>query len=325
MAPLRIGAGGYLTGIDIAPDDTMVVRTDTYGAYIWNGSEWQPLVTSLSMPAAHVDTGNAEGVYEIRIAPSNTNILYMEYLGQVYRSSDKGTTWTDTNFAHVVQDPNDANRMNGQKMAVDPINPDIVYAGTGQDGLFVTMNGGTSWDRVSALPPSAIDTSTGLYPGISGITFDPTSGSAEGKTNVIYAASYGSGVYRTDNGGASWSLLTGGPTDVEYATISSTGAYYVIGDHNTSIWRYMDGGWTNLTDTANTSGLQTVAVDPFNASHIIVQTSAGNIEESLDRGETWSGINWRNQVTATDIPRLAHSTGELTQPFMSIGGWYLTR
>ena len=153
--PLRIGAGGYLTGIDIAPDDTMVVRTDTYGAYIWNGSEWQQLVTSLSMPAANVDTGNAEGVYEIRIAPSNTNILYMEYLGQVYRSSDKGATWTDTNFAHVVQDPNDTHRVNGQKMAVDPINPDVVYAGTGQDGLFVTMNGGTSWDRVSALPPSA--------------------------------------------------------------------------------------------------------------------------------------------------------------------------
>jgi photosystem II stability/assembly factor-like uncharacterized protein len=238
--PLRIGAGGFVSGIDIAPDNTMVARTDTYGAYIWNGSEWQQLVTSLSMPAANVDRGNAEGVYEIRIAPSNTNILYMEYLGQVYRSSDKGATWTDTNFAHVVQDPNDTHRVNGQKMAVDPINPDVVYAGTGQDGLFVTTNGGTSWDRVSALPPSAQDAGSGLYPGISGITFDPTSGTSEGKTDVIYAASYGNGVYRTDDGGSSWSLLIGGPTDVEYATISSTGAYYVIGDHNTSIWRFMD-------------------------------------------------------------------------------------
>ena len=35
---LDVGAGGCLTGIDIAPDDTMVVRTDTYGAYIWNGT-----------------------------------------------------------------------------------------------------------------------------------------------------------------------------------------------------------------------------------------------------------------------------------------------
>ena len=51
---LEVGAGGFLTGIDIAPDDTMVVRTDTYGAYIWNGTQWQQLVTSTSMPAAFV-------------------------------------------------------------------------------------------------------------------------------------------------------------------------------------------------------------------------------------------------------------------------------
>jgi len=48
---LKIGAGGYLTGMDIAPDGTMVVRTDTYGAYRWNGTQWQQLVTSTSMPA----------------------------------------------------------------------------------------------------------------------------------------------------------------------------------------------------------------------------------------------------------------------------------
>ena len=35
---LDVGAGGFVDGIDIAPDGTMVVRTDTYGAYIWNGT-----------------------------------------------------------------------------------------------------------------------------------------------------------------------------------------------------------------------------------------------------------------------------------------------
>ena len=49
--PVNIGAGGYLSGMDVAPDGTMVVRTDTYGAYIWNGSQWQQLVTSTSMPS----------------------------------------------------------------------------------------------------------------------------------------------------------------------------------------------------------------------------------------------------------------------------------
>ena len=43
-----------------------------------------------------------EGVYEIHIAPSNSNILYMQYLGIVYKSTDKGATWTKTEFAHVA-------------------------------------------------------------------------------------------------------------------------------------------------------------------------------------------------------------------------------
>src|SRR4051794_29882081 len=34
--PLRLGAGGWLIGMDIVTDGTMVVRTDTYGAYVWN-------------------------------------------------------------------------------------------------------------------------------------------------------------------------------------------------------------------------------------------------------------------------------------------------
>src|ERR1700676_4660354 len=63
---LKVGAGGFITGIDIAPDGTMVARTDTYGAYIWNGTQWQQLVTSTSIPTADVGLNNNAGVYEIR-------------------------------------------------------------------------------------------------------------------------------------------------------------------------------------------------------------------------------------------------------------------
>src|SRR6266540_2780836 len=173
--PLRIGAGGWLTGIDIAPDSTMVVHTDTYGAYLWNGLQWQQLVTSTSMPAADVSMGHSGGVYEIRIAPSDANVLYMEDLGCVYRSGDKGATWTKPAFSPVVADANDPYRMNGQKLAVDPNNPDVVYVGTPQSGLFVTTDGGASWQSVSGVPVSAQDGS-GLFPGITGIVFDSTSG-----------------------------------------------------------------------------------------------------------------------------------------------------
>ena len=134
----------------------MVVRTDTYGAYIWNAGKglWQQLVTSTSMPAEFSGIGNNQGVYEIQIAPSDSNILYMEYLGLVFRSNDKGLSWTKTGFSKVTENPNDPYRMNGQKMAVDPHNPNVVYVGTPANGLFVTTDGGATWNSVS-IPVSA--------------------------------------------------------------------------------------------------------------------------------------------------------------------------
>jgi Bacterial Ig-like domain/Bacterial Ig domain len=309
--PLNIGAGGFLTGIDIAADGTMVVRTDTYGAYLWNGTQWQQLITATSMPAADVSVDHNQGVYEIRIAPSNTNIFYMEYLGYVYRSDDKGTTWTKTTFTHVADDPNDANRMNGQKMVVDPNNPDVVYVGTQQNGLFVTTDGGASWQRVSGVPVSAQD-SSGVFGGITGIVFDSSSGTTGGRTNVIYASSYGHGVFKSTDGGLSWLTLSGGPIDVEYAIVSPTGAYYAA-DGN-SLWRYEDGAWTKLL-TESTNGIHAVAIDPFDSSHIVVQTPGGSLDVSFDAGATWSGVNWSNQLNATDIPWLS-----VSGKYMSIGG-----
>ena len=309
---LDVGAGGYLTGMDIAPDGTMVVRADTYGAYIWNGTEWQQLVTSTSMPAAFVGPGWGQGVYEIQIAPSDSNILYMMYDGYVFESTNKGTTWTQTAFSPVNEDPNGPYRTDGQKMAVDPDNPNVVYVGTPENGLFVTTNGGATWQSVSAVPVGVSDglgTTVDDYPGITGIEFDPALGVTGDKTDTIFAASYGEGVYESTNAGVSWSAI-GGPTDVEYAAVSSTGVYYVISD-NDSLWSYSNGAWTELLTAG---ALQTVAVDPFNPNEIVTVTGGGNLNISYDGGVTWSGTNWNGELNSTDVPWLAN-TG-----YMSIGG-----
>ena len=144
----------------------------------------------------------------------------MMFDGYVFKTTNEGTTWTETSFAQVTANSNDAYRMYGQKMAIDPNNPNIVYVGTPLNGLFVTTNGGTTWQSVSGVPVSVTD-SNGDSPGITGIEFDPAN------TNIIFAASYGNGVYETTNAGASWSQLSGGPGSVDYAAISSTGVYYV--------------------------------------------------------------------------------------------------
>lgn len=316
--PIDIGAGGYLTGIDIAPDGTMVVRTDTYGAYIWNGTQWQQLVTSTSMPASFTAPGSGLGVYEIQIAPSDSNVLYMMYDGYVFRSSNKGATWTQTSFSPVTENPNDPYRIDGQKMAVDPNNPNVVYVGTPQKGLFVTTNGGVTWQKVTAVPGSQTD-SNGIYPGITGIQFVKGSGVTGGKTNTIFASSYGNGVYESTDGGATWIKTSGGPSDVEHAVVSNTGAYYAVGNDGTSLWRYANGSWTELLSNAvkggvGGNGIQAVAIDPFNASHIVVATPSGILDQSFDGGATWQGLDWNMSLQASDVPWLS-SVGN----YMSIG------
>jgi hypothetical protein len=59
--------------------------------------------------------------------------MYMTFEGYVLKSTNKGTTWTQTSLApfNNSTDPaNDSYRFNGQKMAIDPNNPNIVYVGT---------------------------------------------------------------------------------------------------------------------------------------------------------------------------------------------------
>jgi large repetitive protein len=313
---LDIGAGGYISGIDIAPDGTMVGRTDTSGAYIWNGTSWQQLVTATSMPAAFVAPNIGEGVYEIQVAASNSEILYMSFDGDIFKSSNDGANWTETNFSPVSMGPNDPYRGLGQKMAIDPNNPNVVYAGTAQNGLFVTTDGGNTWNTVSAVP-TALSDGNGGSPGITGILFDPALGGVTGgKTNTIFAASYGHGVYESTNGGTSWTALSGGPTDIQYAAVSTTGAYYATNDdgNSSSLWRYMNGTWTNLL-TEWSGYAHSVAVDPFNPNEIVVQSWMGSINVTYDGGATWTGYNQNYQLSATDIPWLADSGG-----YLSTGG-----
>ena len=300
---LKVGAGGFADGVDIDPDGTMVVRTDTNGAYIWNGTSWQQLVSASSMPASFLASNpvsSGQGVYEIQMAPSNSSIMYMMFDGYVFSSTNQGANWTQTSFAQVTASPNDNFRMFGQKMAVDPNNPNIVYVGTPQNGLWVTTNGGQTWSKVSAVPVSG--TSGGEYPGITGILFDPALGGVvNGVTQTIFASSYGNGVYESVNGGASWAHLSGGPSDVTHAVVSSTGAYYATDGDN--LWRYANGAWTELLSQSS-AGIEAIAINPNNPNEIVTISSADYLNVSYNGGATWSGLDEGNDLTSTDIPWL---------------------
>ncbi len=303
---LRIGGGGWLTGLDISRDGkTRVVRTDTYGAYVWNSSQWSQVVASHTMPADDVAVDKNEGVYEIRVAPNNANRIYMAYRGFVYRSNDRAAHWTRTTFEKVDMYPNDAFRMLGEKMAVDPANPDIVYVGTPKDGLFVSHDGGAHWQSVASVPkPDQVKDS---WPGMTGITFDPSSGTNENKTKTIYVSSYGNGVWRSTDTGKTWSRVSDGPNSVIHAAVAQDGTYYATDDDSNTpnhVWRLDGSTWNQLAPPASHQW-HSVTVDPRDQNHIVLVRDSGHITQSFDRGNIWTEVIWNMNRQATDIPWLS--------------------
>src|ERR1035437_9329220 len=222
FAPLKLGAGGQLTGLDIAFDGTKVVKTDAGNAYIWDATlspaRWRPLITSQTMPSGDVSTPTYNitnwlfgGVWEVRIAPSNTNRLYMiNGRGFMFRSDDAGKTWIRTNFTQVTAssfNPNGSNKFTNQKIVIDPNNADVVYAGTAVAGVQYTLDAGVTWANVSAfsLPTAGL---------AAGLVIDRNSGtttlSGVTVTKTIFLPYRGIGVYQSLDGGNSWTLIADG-------------------------------------------------------------------------------------------------------------------
>ena len=316
--PLKVGGGGWITGIDISPDGTThVIRTDTYGAYVWdtsaNPDQWRQLVTTRSLPADEIQVEHGEGVYEIRVAPSAPARLYMAYDKRVYRSNDRGITWQRTPFAEVAEmNPNDGFRTWGEKMAVDPVNPDVVYVGTPRNGLFVTHDGGATWSQVAAVP-AGTQRPEGS-PGITGIAFDPSGGTSGNRTNIVYAASNDNGVWRSVDAGGNWSQIAdgnagarGGPKTVIHATVAG-GLYYAtspepLAGKPSSVWKHDGLRWTEIGPGGQY--WHSVALDPLTPGRIVLASDGGYLRVSRDGGVSWDDVIYGVTRKSPEIPWLA--------------------
>ena len=124
---------------------------------------------------------------ECFIDPTNNNYLYAElYYGDFKRSSDGGTTWANIKPASAGS----ADWVTPWTM--DPNNPQTLYAGFAD--VWKSTDRGTTWSKISAFGTSSAMKSLAVAPSNSNYIYTATS-------NVIY---------RTANGGASWTNITSG-------------------------------------------------------------------------------------------------------------------
>jgi photosystem II stability/assembly factor-like uncharacterized protein len=258
VGPFRGGRALAIEGIAGEPG------TYYFGAVaggVWKttdgGANWAPLF----------DKEAISSIGAVAVAPSDHNVIYVgtgeaavrgniSYGTGVYKSVDAGKTWKNIGLKDT--------RHIGA-LIVDPKNSDIVLVaalghifGPNQErGIFRTTDGGKTWTRVLAK-----DQDTG---GIE-VVFDPQN------SNVVFAALWqarrqpwffssggpGSGLYRSEDGGATWKRLEGnglpegilGRIGVSVSGADPNRIYALIEAKEGGLFRSEDGGtkWTRVNE-----------------------------------------------------------------------------
>jgi photosystem II stability/assembly factor-like uncharacterized protein len=318
--PIAIGAGGWIVGIEMSADGKLLIaRTDTAGAWKWDDTwqRWRQVVTIDSVPPEFVNSQAGAGVHDLAIAPSDSGRVYMLMDGTLFRSDDAAETWQPTSLDGVAHSLlGDEGRSWGGRLAVDPLDPDIVIFGNPNKGdLYITRNGGETWLDTGLTSTSDL--------GFSAIAFDPSRGTTlTGTTAAMYANMNGTGFFESIDGGATWRRVEGGPRTVRNAIVTSDGALLAAEDWRSASGRkgklYLleDSRWRDVTPRAEGGDRpHGIAVHPTDPTRIVVASQNTRLFYSSDAGRTWTAADPGGSFDSSDdIPWLDAAEGALTGP-----------
>jgi photosystem II stability/assembly factor-like uncharacterized protein len=192
---------------------TVLVGT-TRGSFFFTADEDRK---KWDMTGPHLDgweiyslLGNSDHTNGNRIFAGTSHFVY----GPTIRvSNDLGANWTQVE-AGPRYSQNSGFKLNRiwQIVPGHPSEPDTLYAGVDEAGLFVSRDGGTTWDEVTGLTQHPTRAEWG--PGNGGlclhtILIDPSN------AKRMWVAISAVGVFRTDDGGQTWKVCNKGLPQVE--------------------------------------------------------------------------------------------------------------
>lgn len=301
FSALSSGAGGFVTGLDSNADGSVrLARTDVGGVYRWIESDtrWQQLILNDSVQ----DPDPLDYAIEaMAIAPSDPNRIYLsvgnsykEDTGRVLISSDGGATWTRSPQPFFIVANADW-RTSGERLAVDPSNPDVVLLGTRTEGLWKSVDAGVTFSRVDSVPVGSLPAESN-NPDAAGVLF--VVWSADGAT--AWAGVSGVGVMQSTDGGTTWSnqIPTGGmPFDAEEGV---DGRLWVVARDPGQVWLIDDDTVSDITPREGRR-FETVSVDPFDPNRALiggVAIGAGDLYRTTNGGADWDDLGITTECAA---------------------------
>ncbi len=304
IGPLR---GGRVTAVAGIASQPLVYYMGATGGGVWKtddaGLTWN------NVSDGFFRTGS---VGAVSVAQSSPDVVYVG-MGEaclrgnistgdgIYKSTDAGRTWVNVGLTDTSQIG---------RLRIHPTNPDLVYVAAighpygpnAERGVFRTKDGGKSWQKVLF-----VDDRTGA----ADIDMDPSN------PNVIYATAWqvlrtpwgitstgpGGGLYKSTDGGDTWTKLTSGlPTShlgkigVAVSPANPLRVWATVeADSNGGVYRSDDGGnsWQLLNGSFNMTARQYyyghIFADPLDAN-TVYEFGGKDFYKSTDGGRTYSEI-----------------------------------
>ena len=308
---IYVGSGEGIQRPDLSIGDGLYKSTDA-------GKTWMRL-----------GLNDAQQIGGLSIDPVNENRIFVAALGHpygpnkergVYRSLDGGKTleqvlYIDENTGAV-------------QVMIDPNHPNIVFAtmwaarqGPWENGawngeasgLYKSTDGGTTWKKIEKGFPTTKQDGLGRI----GFTI------AQSNSTRMYAtvdAEKKGGIYRSDDAGESWYLLTEDPRfwgrGSDFAEVKTDPTNEdIVYSANVVLWKSTDGGrqWTGIKGAPGGDDYHRIWINPSNPKIIAIGLDQGGII-TVNGGETYS--SWYNQATA----QFYHVSTDNAFPYNVYGG-----
>ncbi len=250
-------------------------------------------------------------IADIAVHPEDRSVWYVAVgSGGVWKTINAGTTWTpifDDQPSYSIG-----------TIAIDPINPEVVWVGTGENvsgrhvgwgsGVYRSLDGGASWRNMGLERSEHIGR----------ILIHPEDGrtilvAAEGP---LWSAGGDRGVFKSVDGGESWRRVLRvdthtGVTDLEFAPDDPGTVYAATYQRRRHVWGFLGGGpgsgihksvdggdnWREVTNGLPSGdmgkiGLATTPADPALVyATIEADPTERGFYRSTDRGESWERRN----------------------------------
>jgi photosystem II stability/assembly factor-like uncharacterized protein len=308
---IYVGSGEGLQRPDLSTGDGIYKSTDA-------GKTW-----------THLGLRDGQQIPQIIVDPANPDRLFVAVLGHpygpneergIFRSTDGGRSFQKV----LYKDENTG----GVDLAFDPSNAKHVYAvlwearqgpwengvfsGPGS-GLFESTDGGDNWKPLTNGLPNFEQGGLGRI----GITVAPSDAR---RMYATVQATNGAGLYRSDDGGQSWSR----PTDnTLIVTRGDDFAEVKVDPKNPDIvytasivaWKSTDGGKTfrALRGAPGGDDYHRIWINPTNTDIILIASDQGTVI-TVNGGQSWS--SWYNQPTA----QFYHVSTDNAFPYRVCGG-----